>query len=135
MTGTATINKISNLFTMSIPRAIVKVCRYLYTKITKKELAPYEDPFFITGNYSIFKFNYFPFEYIKRQFLLFQIRRKFRIIQKQDIAFEEYGMDDIIGNNIKDFARERGMAALTCYDTLKNVLKNDWVLTTTHPKF
>ena len=51
------------------------------------------------------------------------------------MALEKYGMDDIVGNNIKDFARERGLAALTCYDTLKNVLKNDWVLPTTHPKF
>ena len=44
-------------------------------------------------------------------------------------------MDDIIGNNIKSFSRERGLAALTCYDTLKNVLKNDWVKHITHPKF
>lgn len=56
-------------------------------------------------------------------------------MKKQDQAFEKYGMDDIIGRDIKDFARERGLAALTCYDTLKNVLKNDWVKTTTHPKF
>lgn len=44
-------------------------------------------------------------------------------------------MDDIVGPSIKDFARERGFAALTCYITLKNVLKNDWVKITTHPKF
>lgn len=44
-------------------------------------------------------------------------------------------MKDIQGNVIKRFARERGFAALTCYDTLKNVLKNDWVKITTHPKF
>ena len=52
----------------------------------------------------------------------------------QDEAFERNGMDDIEGNSIKDFARERGFAALTCYITLKNVLKNDWVKITTHPK-
>ena len=44
-------------------------------------------------------------------------------------------MDDIEGNSIKDFARERGFATLSCYITLKNVLKNDWVKMTTHPKF
>lgn len=44
-------------------------------------------------------------------------------------------MDDIVGSSVKVFARERGLAALTCYDTLKNVLKNDWVKITTHPKF
>ena len=44
-------------------------------------------------------------------------------------------MKDIQGNMIKLFARERGFAALTCYDTLKNVVKNDWVKITTHPKF
>ena len=44
-------------------------------------------------------------------------------------------MKDIEGHAIKRFARERGFAALTCYDTLKNVVKNDWVKITTHPKF
>lgn len=43
-------------------------------------------------------------------------------------------MKDIKGKSIKDFARERGFAALTCYDTLKDVVKNDWVKITTHPK-
>ena len=135
LTGTATINKIVNLFTETIPRATIKINRYLYGKITGKELAPYKDPFFVRGNFSIFKLNYFPFEYLKRQFLIFQINRKFKIIKQQDEAFEKYGMNDIKGNYIKDFARERGFAALTCYDTLRNVLKNDWVKITTHPKF
>ena len=44
-------------------------------------------------------------------------------------------MDDIKGNYIKHFARERGFPTLTCYETLKNVVKNDWVKITTHPKF
>lgn len=30
---------------------------------------------------------------------------------------------------------ERGFAPLTCYETLKNVVKNDWVKITTHPRF
>lgn len=36
-------------------------------------------------------------------------------------------MDDIQGTDIKDFARERGLATLSCYLTLKNVIYNDWV--------
>ena len=44
-------------------------------------------------------------------------------------------MKDIIGSKIKYFARERGLATLSCYDTLKNVIKYDWIKTTTHPKF
>ena len=135
MTGTATINKIVNLFTVSIPRLLLKTARYLYSKMTKKQLKPYKDPFFIKGDFSIFRLNYFPFEYFKRKFLLFQISRKFKILQMQDEAFEKYGMKDIEGTSIKDFARERGFAALTCYDTLKNVLNNDWVKIITHPKF
>ena len=61
MTGTATINKISNLFTMNIPRGLTKLFRYIKSKITKQQLDEYKDPFYVTGNYSIFKFNYFPF--------------------------------------------------------------------------
>lgn len=30
---------------------------------------------------------------------------------------------------------ERGLASLTCYETLKNVVKNDWGKVTTHPRF
>jgi len=44
-------------------------------------------------------------------------------------------MDDIEGYNIKHYARERGFPAISCYITLKNLVKNDWVKITTHPKF
>lgn len=44
-------------------------------------------------------------------------------------------MDDIEGYVIREFARQRGLASLSCYITLKNVLVNDWVKVTTHPKF
>lgn len=104
-------------------------------KITRRKLAPYTDPFFVKGDFKLLKFNYFPFEFIKRRFLLWQIYRKFKMIWYQDRAFEKYGLDDIIGSNVKEFARERGLATLSCYDTLKNVIKNDWVKFTTHPKF
>lgn len=87
MTGTATINKIINLFTVIIPRSLIKIARYLYRKLARKELKPYKDPFFIKGDFHIFRFNYFPFEYLKRKFLLFQISQKFKTIQMQDEAF------------------------------------------------
>ena len=44
-------------------------------------------------------------------------------------------MDDIIGSKVKHIARERGLATLSCYETLKNVVRFDWVKFTTHPKF
>lgn len=44
-------------------------------------------------------------------------------------------MDDFKIYDIKYFAMERGFAPLTCYETLKNVVKNDWVKITTHPRF
>jgi len=33
----------------------------------------------------------------------------------QDRAFERFGLDDVIGSNIKEIARERGLATLSCY--------------------
>lgn len=44
-------------------------------------------------------------------------------------------MKDFKLYEIKSFARERGLAALTCYETLRNVVNNDWVKITTHPRF
>jgi len=37
------------------------------------------------------------------------------------------GFQDIIGHRITDFARERGITTITCYETLKTVLSNEWV--------
>ena len=87
VTGTETVNKIVNLFTLNIPRVTVKVCRWLFAKLTRRKLAPYEDPFFVRGNFRLFRFNYFPFEMVKRRFLLWQIYRKFKMIWYQDRAF------------------------------------------------
>lgn len=101
MTGTASINKIVNLFTLNIPRVLLKICRFLVSKILRIKLETYQDPWFIQGNFRIFKFNFFPFEYLKRQFLLWQIKRKFRMIWIQDRAFEKFGLDDVVGRNIK----------------------------------
>lgn len=44
-------------------------------------------------------------------------------------------MEDFKIYDIKYFAMERGLAPLVCYETLKNVVKNDWVKVTTHPRF
>lgn len=44
-------------------------------------------------------------------------------------------MNDIVGYNVKHFARQRGIAAISCYETQKNIIRNDWVKYTTHPKF
>lgn len=44
-------------------------------------------------------------------------------------------MKDVRLVEIKSFARERGLAPLACYETLRNVINNDWVKITTHPRF
>lgn len=44
-------------------------------------------------------------------------------------------MKDVKLCDIKYYARERGLAGLTCYETLRNVINNDWVKITTHPRF
>ena len=67
--------------------------------------------------------------------MLSQINRKYSSVKEQDLAFESFGMNDFKIYEIKDFAMERGLAPLTCYETLKNVVKNDWVKVTTHPRF
>ena len=85
--GTAIINKIVNLFTLNIPRALYKISRYFYTKITKNQLDPYQDPWWIKGDFSVFKFNYFPFEYFKRKYLIWQINKHFKTITAEDMAF------------------------------------------------
>jgi hypothetical protein len=36
ITGTSIVNKLVNLFTLNIPRAIIKTYRYFFSKITKK---------------------------------------------------------------------------------------------------
>ena len=86
MTGTYAINKIVNLFTMSIPRVLFKMFRWTWYKLLRKNPPPYRDPFFVIGNFRFLQFNYFPFELFKRWFLLWQIRRKFKVLWYQDRA-------------------------------------------------
>ena len=92
MTGTGTINKLVNLFAVTVPRLFIKTGRYMYSKALRKKLPRYQDPWWLQGNFKILKFNYFPFEWLKRRFLIFQINYKFRILKRQDRAFEKYGM-------------------------------------------
>lgn len=87
LSGTQVVNKIVHLFTMNIPRTIYKILRWIYYKLIRKTPPPYEDPWFVTGNFRVFRFNYYPFEFIKRRFLLYQIRRKFKMLWYQDRAF------------------------------------------------
>lgn len=115
VTGTASLNKIVNLFTLNIPRLIIKVLRFVFSKLFRVQLQPYQDPWFVRGDFEFCKLNFFPFEGTKRAFLMWQINRRFRQIWEQDRAFEQFGMDDVIGRKIKDLARERGLAALSCY--------------------
>ena len=87
VTGTATLNKIVNVCTLNIPRMIIKICRWMYSKLFKVELRPYEDPWFLGSDFRILRMNYFPFENVKRAFLKYQINKHFRNIWEQDIAF------------------------------------------------
>lgn len=115
ITGTASINKIVNLFTLNIPRLVIKLLRFFVSKVLRIQLKPYQDPWFVKGDFEICKLSFFPFEGIKRAFLKWQINRRFKQIWLEDKAFEQFGMDDVIGLKIKDLARERGLAALSCY--------------------
>lgn len=80
VTGTASINKIVNLFTLNIPRLLIKICRFFVIKLFRVKLKPYQDPWFVKGDFKICKFNYFPFEGLKKAFLMWQINRQFRQI-------------------------------------------------------
>jgi len=73
-TGTESINKIFNIFSYYLPTYTLKLFRWAWYKlITKKQPSPFNDPFLRFKSPSFLKFNYFPFEYFKRKFLLYQI--------------------------------------------------------------
>ena len=61
VTGTESLNKVVNLFTLNIPRLVYRILRYLVGKIIRKDFGPYEDPWFIRGNFKFMRLNYFPF--------------------------------------------------------------------------
>jgi len=61
VTGTASINKIVNLFTLNIPRVTVKLLRWLFSAIFRVKLAPYKDPWFVKGDFNVFRFGFIPF--------------------------------------------------------------------------
>lgn len=45
------------------------------------------------------------------------------------------GFHDIVGHRITDFARERGITTITCYETLKAIMANEWVNVCMNRKF
>ena len=71
--------------------------------------------------------NFWPFEYFKRKLLVFQINRHLNTLRRQDLAFFKFGMHDVMGHLITDFARERGITTISCYETLKVLVQNEWV--------
>jgi hypothetical protein len=119
-----------------LPRWLIyKPYRYISYKLRGETPPPYKDPWWIKENFRCLRFDYYPFESLKRKWLIWQINRKFTQIKEQDLAFERYGMKDVKLCETKNYARERGLASLTCYETLRNVINNDWVKITTHPRF
>ncbi len=67
------------MFTGVLPRWLLyKPIRYLYYKVIGQVAPKYEDPWFIKENFKIFKFNYGPFEILKRKYLISQIDKKFK---------------------------------------------------------
>jgi hypothetical protein len=73
-TGTESIIKIYNIFPYYFPTFTLKLFWWIWYKlIGKKEPPPFTDSFLRFKSPSFKKFNYFPFEYFKRKFLLYQI--------------------------------------------------------------
>lgn len=104
--GTTTINKIVNLIPAVLPRWLIyKPYRFLYYKLKGETAPPYKDPWWIKQNFRIFRFDYWPFEGLKRKWLIWQIDSKFKRIKEQDLAFETFGMKDFKLYEIKSFAR------------------------------
>lgn len=64
---------------------------------------------------------------MKRQFLLWQINKHLATLKKQDFAFFKFGLHDIKGHMITDFARERGITTISCYEALKVLIADQWV--------
>jgi hypothetical protein len=80
--GTTTINKLVNFFTGIIPRwFIYKPFRFLYYKLSGQKAPAYKDPWWIKENFDLLDFNYYPFESLKKKWLLYQINRKFTAIK------------------------------------------------------
>jgi hypothetical protein len=75
------------------------------------------------------KLNFWPFEFFKRKLLIAQINNHIERLRRQDLAFFKFGMSDVKGHLITDFARERGITTISCYETLKVLIQNDWVTT------
>lgn len=98
-------------------------------------MPPFTDPFASWKSPSFLRFNYFPFEYFKRRFLLYQIDQHLQQTKLEDEACLAHGLKDLKISDIKDFSRARGITSITCYESLKAFFKREWLAVTTHPKF
>ena len=131
ITGTLIINKIVNLFTLYIPRMFYKLFRAL--KYRNRKPPAYKDPKWIKGDFKFLKLNYFPFEFIKRQLLIFQIERHLTRVAREDSAFEANGFRELTKERIAPFMRDRGLTILTCYKAAINFYIEDWIYQTNSP--
>jgi len=135
-TGTESINKIVNIFTYYLPTFTMKLCRWLwYRLIRRKEAPPFTDPFLKWKDLDFLKFNYFPFEYLKKKFLMYQINQHLHQTKLEDEACLAHGIKDLKISHMKDFSRARGITSITCYESLKGLFNREWLAVTTHPKF
>ncbi|KAL4463559.1 hypothetical protein ABPG72_018814 [Tetrahymena utriculariae] len=123
ITGTYIISKIANIL-INTPIWLVNIGCKLFKKEKK----------FGYSKFSI-DLNFGPFEVLKRQLLLVQIKRHLKLLRLQDQAFFKMGFHDIVGHRITDFARERGITTISCYETLKAVIANEWVNVNINRKF
>ena len=81
------------------------------------------------------KLDFLPFNYIIGKILLIQIKKHIQLLRRQDQALFKFGFHDTSGHLITSFARERGIITISCYETLKYVMANDWVNVCIKKKF
>lgn len=87
--GTNTINKIVNLFTHILPTLGIKIFRFIKLRIFKmqKNWDETVDPIENWKDFRILKFDYGPFEFLKRKLLLKQIDYHYNVTGEQDKVF------------------------------------------------
>lgn len=108
-TGTASINKLANIFTWIIPSALKKVWwffrRIIQPNYEYTEFARWKD-------LSIFKFNFFPFERIKVMFIRQQINRFVKATMEADQAARRSGLADQSRIDLVEYCLERSIPCL-----------------------
>lgn len=136
LTGTESITKIYNIIPYYLPTYTWKLLRWIWYRVfLRKQPPPFTDPFLRFKSPRLLRFNYFPFEYFKRWFLIMQIDRHLEHLRIVDEACLLHGIKDLKISDIKEFSRARGITSITCYEALKEFFKREWLTVTTHPKF